>query len=163
MTAPNFEFDGAPILPDRDGYGLAMAFGATIANVAGGLSRSRSVSRNNSVNISAQYTLTLAQTRYVMDLYYNVLKEGQLPLMVRLEVTGSDLANEVWYEARIVGAPSFPTYLGHTNIIEFIFNVVPSIDKEVSRSRAATYEAFGGIPSEIDDVLDPLARFLPWP
>lgn len=153
-------FCGEPLIPDRDSYSLPLANGNVYTDLPGGPVRVRTNTRNNSVNITCQYTLDAAQSSYFADMYYGVLREGTLPIRVRLELTANDLLDEVWYVATIIDA-QFPQYTGIVNTVSVTYNAVPQIDRCVSEARALMYEAFGGYPAILDTCLDPLAELLP--
>ena len=156
-------FGGEPLLPDRGSYKLGIAFGAIVTDIGNGPVRSRANGLNNSVNVSCTYTLDTVMTQWFMDLWYSVLKEGQMPLKARLDLTGSDLTDETWYVTTIIGA-SLPQYTGLINKITVQYNAVPLIGRELSASRALVYEAFGyDVPWALENMsglLDSFARFL---
>lgn len=158
---PSLCFAGEPLLPDRDSYQLPLASGAIGTDLPGGPMRVRQNRLNNSVNVTVSYTLNQIQTQYWMDLYYGVLLEGALPIRVRLDLTGTDLLDEVWYVATIVpGSASFPQYTAIVNTITVTYNAVPQIDRCVMQSRILLAESFGGYPVGIETILSPFARFL---
>ena len=161
---PTLCFGQEPLLPDRDSYQLGVAYGAINSDIGGGPVRSRANFRNNSVNVTATYTLDPCQTQGFMDWYYAETLEGQLPVRVRLDLTGSDLVDETWYVATILSI-SAPTYTGVYSRISVTYNAVPQIDKCVSQSRSVVYQAFGSdtgwIIANIDRVLSGLARLIP--
>jgi len=154
-------YGGEPILPDRDSYRPGVSFGALVSDIGSGPVRSRGLYRNNSVNTSVTYTLTANQLQYFMDTYYGALREGQLPIEVRLDLTASDLADETWYVATIIQAPSAAIWTGIYAQITVVYNAVPLIDRAVSASRQVAYEALGDYAAwDITHILDPLERLL---
>lgn len=162
-TIPKFQFGDEPVLPDRDSYKLGVPFGALITDIGNGPVRSRASGLNNSVNVSCTYTFEPYMTQWFNDLWFTELREGQLPLEVRLDLNGSDLSDETWYVATIVNI-SAPTYTGLISKYTITFNAVPKIDRAVSEARLLIYEAFGKDAGwafdNIDGLLDPLERFL---
>ena len=155
-------FGGQPLLPDRDSYQNGIAYGAINSDIGGGPVRQRANYRNNSVNTTVTYTLNACELQWFMDVYYVALKEGQLPVSVRLDLTASDLVDETWYVATIL-AISAPMWTGIIAKISVTYNAVPIFDRCVSTSRIAIYEAFGNdagwVINNIDSLLSPLARF----
>lgn len=155
-----FCFGGEPVLPDRDSYKLGLAFGALITDIGNGPVRSRANGLNNSVNVSCTYTFDACMMQWFMDMWYTVLREGQMPLEVRLDLNGSDLADETWYVATIVDA-GLPQYTGIIGKVTLTFNAVPKIDRCLSESRLIVYQAFGkNANMDISHLLDSFARFL---
>lgn len=156
-------FGGQPLLPDRDSYQPGVAYGAVTTDIGGGPVRARANYRNNSVNTTVTYTLNACELQWFMDVYYVALREGQLPVKVRLDLNGSDLVDETWYVATIIGAPSAPVWTGIYAKISVTYNAVPIFDRCVSTSRIAVYSAFGNdtgwMLANIDSIVSPLARF----
>lgn len=156
-------FGGQPLLPDRDSYQTGIAYGALNSDLGGGPVRQRANYRNNSVNTTVTYTFNASELQWFMDVYYVALKEGQLPVEVRLDLTASDLCDKTWYIATIIGAPSAPVWTGIYAKITVSYNAVPIFDKCVSLSRIDVYQAFGNdtgwLINNFDTVMLPLARF----
>lgn len=156
-------FGGKPLLPDRDSYQVGIAYGAVATDIGSGPVRVRAQYRNNSVNTTVTYTFNACELQWFMDVYYVALKEGQLPVEVRLDLNGSDLVDETWYVATIIGAPSAPVWTGIYAKISVTYNAVPIFDRCVSTSRIALYEAFGHdlrwVIDNVDSLVSPLARF----
>lgn len=127
MAVRSLIFDDEPLLPDRSSYNVVVAYGAKTTDIGLGPRRVGGTTLNNSITQTVTYTLDACQTQYFMDLYYGELLEGQLPLRILLEVSGSDLSRDRWYIATIVGAPTFPTYTGIVNQVSVSYNLVPDV------------------------------------
>lgn len=155
-------YGGEMILPDRDSYQLGMAYGAVGTDIGGGPRRQRAQYRNNSVNVTVNYTMDACQTQWFMDFYYATLAEGQLPVNVRLDLTGSDLIDETIYVATITQAPFPSRYDAILNTVSVTYNAVPKIDRCTSLSRVDVYQAFGRdtgwVINNIDSLLENLGR-----